>query len=106
MAAKQQRNRLTITMSLTMMSSLMSRTLASMNEITEAVLTVGSRPWTLCRLMSTVMSHGRKERGLGASLKRFSSKPTPVQPDEEEQELSTGLDRDSSKSVYMSSSPK
>lgn len=56
--------------------------------------------------MSTVMSQGRRERGLGASLWLLSSRPTPVQPDEEEQELSTGLERDSSKSVYMSSSPK
>lgn len=56
--------------------------------------------------MSTVMSQGRNERGLGASLWPLSSSPTPVQPDEEDKELSTGLDSDSSKSVYMSSSPK
>lgn len=72
----------------------------------DLLLTVGSRPWILWRLMSTVMSQGRSERGLGVSLWPLSSRPTPVQPDEDEQELNTGLERDSSKSVYMSSSPK
>lgn len=70
------------------------------------LLTIGSRPWILWRLISTVMSQGRSERGLGVSLWPRSSRPSPVQPDEEEQELSTGLESDSSKSVYMSSSPK